>query len=98
MRLVVIEVDELMKIIREELREALRRQAQMDESGGVELAERLTGLKPDTIYKKVSNREIPFYQEVKGGKITFSRKELIDWQAKRWRRTRTELEKELNLK
>ena len=52
-------------------------QSTEDEIGGVSLCERITGLKPPTIYSKVSKREIPHFK--RGGKIRFSAKALTDW-------------------
>lgn len=94
MSIVVIEVDELKEIIREVIREELK--YNVDEVGDMELAVRITGLKPVTIYKKVATNAIPFYQDVKGGKLTFSRKDLTAWLATKRNKTQRELMAELS--
>ncbi len=71
MSLILIEADELKEILRQVIREELNGLTVADEIGGMELAERVTGLKAATIYERVKNRDIPFFQDKKGGEITF---------------------------
>ncbi len=71
MPLVLIEADELKEMLRQVIREELKGLSAADEFGGMELAERVTGLKAAPIYERVKNRDIPFFQDKKGGEITF---------------------------
>ena len=48
-----------------------------DEIGQLDLAEKVTGLKPSTIYVHVCKNRIPHFK--KGGRLYFSRRELEDW-------------------
>jgi len=45
--------------------------------GGLELASEVTGFQPQTLYKYVQDRKIPFMK--KGGKLFFSRSDLENW-------------------
>lgn len=47
------------------------------EIGGIELAEKVTGLKKSTVYVMVHKNTIPFIKQ--GGKLYFKRSELISW-------------------
>lgn len=47
------------------------------EVGGIELAQQITRLSKPRIYALVSARELPHYK--RGGRLTFSRAELLDW-------------------
>lgn len=96
--IVVLTKDELKELIREVIREELRGVSATDEVGDISLAVRITGLKPVTIYKKVANNSIPFYQDVKGGKITFSRNDLTAWLDTTRKKTQKELSAELRHK
>lgn len=56
-----------------------------DEVGGMELAERVTGLGRGTIYKKVMKREIP-HSKI-GGRLYFDKVDLEEWIAGGRRKT-----------
>ena len=60
-----------------------------DEIGGIELAEKITGLKKQTIYGLVSERKIPHSK--RGKRLYFSRKDLLDWIKKGKRKTGIEI-------
>lgn len=47
------------------------------ESGGIELAEAITGLSRGTLYKLTCSRAIPHHK--RGGKLYFFREELFAW-------------------
>jgi len=47
------------------------------EYGGIDLAEKITGLAKQTIYQLVSKRKIPYMK--KGKRLYFSNTELLDW-------------------
>jgi excisionase family DNA binding protein len=49
----------------------------VDKIGGLELAQEITGLKISTLYNHVHKNKIPFIK--KGGKLYFSKAELMDW-------------------
>src|SRR5690606_34812783 len=58
-------------------------------TNGIELAERITGLKKSTIYNLVQQRKIPHYK--RGKRLYFDQKELLDWIRKGKRKTLDEL-------
>jgi predicted DNA-binding transcriptional regulator AlpA len=63
-----------------------------DEIGGLELAERITGYKPSTIYDLVFKRQIPHSK--RGKRLMFSRIELTAWLTENRRKTQSELRAE----
>lgn len=60
--------------------------------GGIELAERVTGLSKSTIYGLVSKRQIP--HKKRGHRLYFLETELIDWINQHHRKTVYEIEQE----
>ncbi|MGI8788224.1 MAG: helix-turn-helix domain-containing protein [Pyrinomonadaceae bacterium] len=70
----------------------LNQTEQADEIGGLDLAERITGYKPSTIYDLVFKRQIPHSK--RGKKLIFSRAELTAWLQENRRRTQSELKAE----
>ena len=48
-----------------------------DEIGGLDMAVKITGLAPRTIYKRTHRREIPHSRV--GGRLYFKRSELLEW-------------------
>lgn len=75
--------------IKEYFAEQRPQNSDADEIGGIALAERITGLKPQTIYAKVARREIPHFKQ--GGKLRFSAKDLTEWVKSGKRETSDEL-------
>ncbi|MBK8810466.1 MAG: helix-turn-helix domain-containing protein [Acidobacteria bacterium] len=64
-------------------------QAEVNDIGGIELAEIITGLKRPTIYGLVSERKIPHSK--KGKRLYFSRQELFDWLRQGKRKSQAEI-------
>ena len=48
-----------------------------EEIGGLDMAVKITGLAPRTIYKRTHRREIPHSRV--GGRLYFKRSELLEW-------------------
>ena len=53
-----------------------------DDKGGYPLAERVTGIKPSTLYSMVHHKQIPHYRIGKR-LVVFSAEELQEWMAQR---------------
>lgn len=65
---------------------------QNSQIGGIELAERVTGLTKSTIYGLVSKRQIP--HKKRGRRLYFLETELTDWIKQHHRKTVYEIEQE----
>ena len=68
----------------------VNQQTESDEFGGVEMAARITGKAPATIYNLVSRRKIPHSK--RGKQLYFSRNELLGWIQSGKRKTVTEIQ------
>ncbi|HWW41415.1 helix-turn-helix domain-containing protein [Pedobacter sp.] len=66
----------------------------VEEIGGIQLAEKVTGLAKPTIYALVSQSKMPVMKKAK--KLYFSKKELIDWIKSGRRKTAIEKNDEIN--
>lgn len=63
-----------------------------DELGGIEIAQKITGLAKPTIYGLVAQAKIPHMK--RGKRLYFSRKELTDWIKEGARKTVRDIEEE----
>src|SRR5205085_11600024 len=92
-----LSIPEVRQLLREEL-EAFFAQHPLienfdeDEIGGIELAEKITGLKVPTIYGLVADSKIPHMK--RGKKLYFSKNELLGWIRQGRRKTQEEIESE----
>ena len=82
-QLIVIEAEDLEKMIKQAVKEALSEKPIKEyvsntlDIGGIELACEVTGLTKSTIYKLKMDGKIPVKKQ--GKKLYFSRKELTNW-------------------
>lgn len=82
-QLIVIEAEDLEKMIKQAVKEALAAKptpellAEHPDLGGIDLACEVTGLTKSTIYKLKMDGKIPVKKQ--GKKLYFSRKELTNW-------------------
>jgi predicted DNA-binding transcriptional regulator AlpA len=90
-----LSIPEVRRLFREELQSYFANKpiaaetADADEIDGIELAEKVTGLKIPTIYALVSKREIPHFK--RGKRLYFSKRELINWLQSGKRKTQSEI-------
>ena len=62
-----------------------------DQIGGIELAEKVTGLARSTIYAMVSKREIPFFKRPGTKRLYFSSDALLQWIREGKKQTKNEV-------